>query len=56
MQLSKQELQEFKRLYKKDYGVELTDLEATQFAPKVINLVRIANEPIKKSNNKIDNK
>jgi len=56
MQLTNQDIQEFKRLYKKDYGVELTDKEATQFAPKVINLVRIANEPTNKSNNKIDNK
>jgi hypothetical protein len=55
--LSKESIEEFKEIYKKDYGVDLTNEEATKFATKFLNLMKIVYRPIKKSdsNNKSDN-
>jgi len=41
MQLSKEALEEFKRIYKAEFGEEISDQEALDKATRLINLVRI---------------
>jgi len=42
MSLSEKHLKEFKRIYKKNYGVELTDAEAHEQGMRLVNLINIA--------------
>jgi len=46
MQLSREDLDEFKQIMKEDYGVELDDKETHRLATKVINLFKIIYRPL----------
>jgi len=48
MHIPKKDLDEFKRIFKKDYGEELSDEEAQRIAGKLINLFKIIYRPIPK--------
>jgi hypothetical protein len=41
MQLSKEAVEEFKRIYKVEFGEEISDREATEKAIRLINLMRV---------------
>ena len=41
MQLSKEAIEEFKRIYKTEFGEEISDREATEKAIRLINLIRV---------------
>lgn len=44
MQLTQQDIAEFKILWKKETGKDITDAEAEQYAQDIIGLVRIVAE------------
>ena len=54
MEIPKKDLDEFKRIFKKDYGEDLSDEEAQHIAGKIINLFRIIYRPIPKPGEKIE--
>jgi aldehyde:ferredoxin oxidoreductase len=41
MQLSKEVIEEFKQIYKQEFGEEISDQEAMEKATRLINLMRI---------------
>jgi len=41
MQLSKEAIEEFKQIYKAEFGEEISDQEATEKAIRLINLIRV---------------
>ena len=47
--ITDQELKEFKGLYKKEFGKDISDEEALESATSLINLMRVIYKPIKKS-------
>ncbi len=49
MQLSQQAIEEYKDIILKDYGIKLTDLEATEQATKLINLFKVLAKPVPES-------
>lgn len=49
------DIQEFKRLYKNKYGIELSDDEAYEQGIKIIELVKSIYKPIKKNEYKKSN-
>lgn len=46
MQFATQQLNEFKELYKKESGKDLTDQEALDMATKLVNIVRLVYKPL----------
>ena len=46
--LSETALQEFKELYKQDYGVELSDEAALELAINLLTFMNVIYKPIKK--------
>lgn len=46
--ISDKAVQEFKKIYKKDYGVELDDGVAFELAHKFFHMMRVVYRPIKK--------
>lgn len=46
--ISKEKLDEFKFLYKKHFGKDISDAEALESATKLINLVRLVYKPMTK--------
>lgn len=49
---SAEEAREFKALYRKVYGVELSDAEATEKATKLLNLFEVIWRPLPKDSDK----
>jgi len=45
--ISKEKLEEFKKLYFEKFNVHLTDKEATRAATDLINLMRVITKPLK---------
>ena len=41
MKLNEESIKKFKQLYAKNYGIELSESEATELASKFINLLKI---------------
>lgn len=41
MQLSKEAIEEYKRIYKEEFGEEISDEEATEQGTRLINLFRV---------------
>jgi hypothetical protein len=41
MQLSKEEIDEFKRIYKAEFGEEISDQEAMKKETRLVNLLRV---------------
>lgn len=48
MEIPQKDLEEFKRIFKKDYGEELDDAEARRLAGNLIALFKIITQPIPK--------
>lgn len=48
MQLSKEQLEQFKQLYKERFGEELSDKEALDQATNLVNLIKATYKPIRK--------
>ncbi len=48
--ISKERIEEFKKLYFEKFNVQLTDEEATRAATDLINLVRVVLKPSKVEN------
>ena len=46
MEIPKKDLNEFKRIYKEEYGEKLTDEEAQRIASKLISLFEIICQPL----------
>ncbi|MFA5232523.1 MAG: hypothetical protein WC410_02560 [Candidatus Paceibacterota bacterium] len=46
--ISEKALKEYKAIYKKEYGVDLSDEEALEQATKLLNLMKIIYKPISK--------
>jgi len=46
MQIPEEHLNKFKKLYKKQFGIELSDSEALDKATKLIRLVEIVYKPM----------
>lgn len=46
MDFTKASLDKFKKIYREDYGITLTDAEACAFATSLINLMQIIARPI----------
>lgn len=49
MSLSPQAIQEFKEIYRQDYGVILTDAEALELAASFFNLMQTIFKPLPES-------
>lgn len=57
MRLTEEDLKEFKRIYKKEFGEDISDKDALEKATRLIRLVKAVYKPIKKSDfEKFDNK
>jgi hypothetical protein len=54
--LSKQAVDEFKALYKKEFGEELSDSEAHEKGLRLINLIKAVYKPIPKIHKDDDSK
>ncbi|MCD4653404.1 hypothetical protein K8T06_05670 [bacterium] len=52
MEIPKKDLDEFKAIYKKDYGEELSDEKAQVIAGRVVTLMGIVCQPFPKSREK----
>jgi hypothetical protein len=50
MQLSPKAIEDFKKIYREDYGVELTDSEALALAVSFFNLMRVICRPLPTEN------
>lgn len=50
MEIPKKDLDEFKRIYKKEYGEKLTDEEAQRIASNLISLFEIICQPLPSKN------
>lgn len=48
--ISKERLEEFKRIYKKKFGKELSNQEALEKATKLLRMVELVYKPITKEN------
>lgn len=46
--ISKERLDEFKRIYKKEFGEEISDQEALEKATKLLRMVELIYKPITK--------
>ncbi len=46
MQLSQEDIQEFKAIYAEDYGIALTDAQALELATAALNLMRAVYRPL----------
>lgn len=50
--ISDKSVEEFKKIYKKDYGVELDNEEAFGLAQRFFNMMRVVCKPIPKERDK----
>lgn len=46
MEISKEDLEELKNIYKEDYGETLSDAEALEMGQRLLNLFRIIYRPL----------
>jgi len=46
MQIPKKHLDEFKKIYKQDYGEDLSDDEAQEIAGRLIRIMKIIAQPL----------
>lgn len=46
MKIDKEDLEEFKRLYKDEYGRQLTEAEASEIAGNLVSLYELLSEPL----------
>lgn len=46
--ISKEQLEEFKRIYRKEFGKDISDQDALESATKLINLLEIVYKPMTK--------
>ncbi|MFA5208389.1 MAG: hypothetical protein WC428_07150 [Candidatus Paceibacterota bacterium] len=46
--ISEKALKEYKAIYKKEYGINLSDKEATEQATKLLSLMKVIYRPISK--------
>ena len=46
MRLSKEALEEFKQIYKEEFGEDLTDAEAEEMATRVMRLYELLSRPL----------
>lgn len=46
--ISKESLEEFKRIYRKQFGKEISDQDALEFATKLLRLMEIVYKPMTK--------
>jgi aldehyde:ferredoxin oxidoreductase len=46
MQLSDEHIQEFIKIYKKLYGIKLSDVDAREKGTRIVELMRLINKPI----------
>jgi hypothetical protein len=46
--ISEKALKEYKTIYKKEYGIDLSDKEALEQATRLLNLMKIIYRPISK--------
>ena len=53
MSLSKQAIDEYKAIYKKEFGQDITDFEAETQGTSLIDLFRIISKPVPKNWKKI---
>lgn len=51
MQLDNAAIKEFQEIYNKEFGEEITEIEAEEMGGKLVNLMALIYKPIKKSNN-----
>lgn len=51
--LSQKDIEEYKRIYKEEFGEEISDQEALAQGTSLINLMKIIYRPIKKSDNEV---
>lgn len=54
MNVSVEAVEEFKRIYKQEYGINLDDKTARQKAIKVLKVIRIVYSPLKRPDKKIN--
>lgn len=54
MDISKEDLEELKSIYKKDYGETLSDAEALEMGQRLLNLFRIIYRPLPSDSNEPD--
>ena len=47
--ISSEQLKEFKKIYKKEFGEDISDEDALESATKLIEMVKLIYRPIKKS-------
>ena len=50
--ISKEALEEFKRIWKKEFGTEISDSDALESATKLLNLMKIIYKPMTKKDYK----
>jgi hypothetical protein len=48
MSLPPEAIEEFKQIYKKEVGVELTDAEAVDKANRLFNFMKVVTKPVQK--------
>lgn len=46
--ISKERLEEFKRIYRKEFGKDISDQDALESATKLLNLLRVVYKPMTK--------
>ncbi len=46
--ISKESLEEFKRIYRKEFGKDISDQDALESATKLLNLLRVVYKPMTK--------
>jgi hypothetical protein len=54
MKFTKEQLDEFKQIYKKEFGKEISDEEALEMATDLINLFKVIYRPIPTNNQEND--
>jgi hypothetical protein len=49
MQLTKEDINKYKEIYRQEFGEDISDQEAFEQATNLINMMRVVYRPIKKS-------
>ncbi len=52
MRLTNKQIAEFRRMYKKHFGIELTEMEAISQGLDLVSLIKLVHKPIKKEDYK----
>ena len=48
MEISKEELEEFKKIYKEEFGEDLSDEEAREVAQRLLGFIKLVYRPLPK--------